>query len=689
MLHAVALAICPAVMHAQQDVPRPDSVVVAGAISVHAARPVVTAGGGSALAVRIDSLPVPAAPTLEDVLRRMPLVQVRSNSRGEAQFSLRGSGSDARQVAVLVDGIPLNLGWDHRADLSVLPATAATTLTLVRGLPSVLHGPNVLGGVIEVGVGHHPGRWMPPPSAVVGAGLESTGGSAFTASFAQPFQLPRGSQFAVRAGAGYRARPGVALAGGVAQPAPGPGSEFRSWDPELRTNTDLRHGDGFVALRYLGSDGVWATASSSAFVAERGIAAELHSSAPRYWRYPHVSRSVAVVSGGTGDRRTPLGGTGDLEASLGVDVGRTEIASYEGPDYLTVGAREAGDDRTVTLRLLGDHTVGRAGEVRASFTWAAIQRDEVVNAAAAARYRQRIWSLGAETLWRAASGLPSFPVIRLSAGGAVDGASTPLTGDKPPQPALHDWGARVGASAASAGGALLLHAGVSRRGRFPSLRELYSGSLGRFEPNPSLRAEVLTAAEAGVTVESGAGRLQAVFFQRDLSDAIERVTLPGGRYQRVNRGSMRSTGLELLAGTQAGPFALAGDATLQRVRLEAEPDGTPAAPSAAAVRPEYQPDLLLGGTARVMLPFAVQVGASVRHTGRQYCAHPDQPGQLMLAGSTRTDVDASRDVRLRRGGAFSMLEVRASVDNAADAATYDQCGLPQPGRTFRLQFRAR
>ena len=39
--------------------------------------------------------------------------------------------------------------------------------------------------------------------------------------------------------------------------------------------------------------------------------------------------------------------------------------------------------------------------------------------------------------------------------------------------------------------------GLSRRGRFPSLRELYSGALGRFEPNPDLRSETLLGAEAG------------------------------------------------------------------------------------------------------------------------------------------------------------------------------------------------
>jgi iron complex outermembrane recepter protein len=247
---------------------------------------------------------------------------------------------------------------------------------------------------------------------------------------------------------------------------------------------------------------------------------------------------------------------------------------------------------------------------------------------------------------------------------------------------LTDWGGRLSATAAHADGLLLLHAGVSRRTRFPSLRELYSGALGRFEPNPALQPELLTAAEAGFTRDGDYGRLQGVVFYRDLDRAIERITLPGGRYQRVNHGALRSGGLELLGATFLGPVSLAGDVTLQRVRLQR--------PGAAeAEHAEYQPDVLLGATARVPLLLQLHAGGGARYVGRQYCANPDEPGHLTLEPSTRFDIDASREVRVRTGGAFSRLEMRVSVDNVTDGAIYDQCGLPQPGRTFRLQLRAR
>lgn len=35
------------------------------------------------------------------------------------------------------------------------------------------------------------------------------------------------------------------------------------------------------------------------------------------------------------------------------------------------------------------------------------------------------------------------------------------------------------------------------------------------------------------------------------------------------------------------------------------------------------------------------------------------------------------------------IELAAGGDNLTDEVIYDQCGLPQPGRTFRVQLRLR
>ena len=91
-------------------------------IRVLARQRLTATGGVGAVEMRLDSLGAVPIPTLEQALREMPLVRIRVNSRGEAQPSLRGATD--RQIAVLVDGVPLTLGWDHRTDLSIIPLTA-------------------------------------------------------------------------------------------------------------------------------------------------------------------------------------------------------------------------------------------------------------------------------------------------------------------------------------------------------------------------------------------------------------------------------------------------------------------------------------------------------------------------------------------------------------------------------------
>lgn len=638
-------------------------------IRVQARRAVTTVGGASALEVTLDSLALSAVPTVEEVLRQLPGIHVRTNTRGEAEISMRGS--ESRQVAVLVDGVPITLGWDARTDVSVLPASAPHEVNLVRGLSSILHGPNVLGGVVEMSVAR--GFTFPPrASAHASVGVDAAGGYGGGASVSLPGRTAGGS-WLLRAGGGFRDSPGSPLPSGVTEPVPTADG--------LRLNTDARSRDGFLAVRHARDGGGWLTFSASAFQAQRGIAAELDAEAPRLWRYPHVHRTLAVLSAGSGDRFTPFG-RGDVEASVGVDAGRTEIASYASRAYERIQGTEVGDARTVTLRLLSDHTLGSRGDLRAAWTWADIRQDVSVDGAPA-RYRQTLASLGLESVWRVWEGTKG-PVrtVRLSLGGAWDRGDTPRTGGLPSLGVLHDWGARAGATALLADGQTLFHAGVSRRGRFPALREVYSEALDRFEPNPALRPERLTAVEGGITARLGRGEVQAVGFRQVLDGAIRRVALPDRKRRRVNADVLESTGLELLVSQSLGSVDLSGDLILQSVRLR-----DPANP--VSREPENLPGVAGGGSVRFPLGGGVWVATSVRHTGSQFCQHPDTGADVRLAGGALLDADVSRSWALppSRGGLFSRVEARASADNLMDRALWDQCGLPRPGRLLSVQFR--
>jgi len=654
----------------QRDTLRTDTMVFRiDEIRVQARRPVTTIGGASAIEVTVDSLGLAAAPTVEEVLREIPTVHVRTNSRGEAEISVRGS--ESRQVAVLVDGVPLTLGWDARTDVSVLPAGATHEVNLVRGLSSILHGPNVLGGVVEMSVAR--GTTFPQrASAEFSGAYDGVGGYSTAAHAAVPFETG-GGRWLVRAGAGLRDSPGAPLAGGVTEPVP--------TEESLRLNTDMSSVDGFLALRYARDGGGWLSFAASTFRANRGIAGELGADEPRLWRYPHISRTIVATSAGTGDRATPFG-RGDVEASIGVDLGRSEIRSYATRAYDQITGTEDGDDRTLSLRLLADHTLGERGDLRAALTMADIRHDATVDGELS-EYQQRLGSLGAETVWRLVDDHDgAIEALRLSVGGALDRGETPLTGGLPSLGTLGDWGARLGLTALTNDGNTLFHAGVSRRGRFPALRETYSEALDRFEPNPDLHPEHLVAVEAGVTTRFGEGELQLVGFHHRLSDAIRRITLPDRRRKRVNSDRLESTGVEVLASQTWGGLSVGGALTLQAVKL-IDPATT------LSSEPENLPETAGSAYVRIPLSPTTTLGAEADYTGAQYCQDPNTGADVRLAGGTWLNADVAHVWALPPSGMgiLSRLETRLSADNLTDTTLYDQCGLPRPGRLLRFHIR--
>ncbi|MNC98090.1 hypothetical protein D3C83_159510 [compost metagenome] len=59
---------------------------------------------------------------------------------------------------------------------------------------------------------------------------------------------------------------------------------------------------------------------------------------------------------------------------------------------------------------------------------------------------------------------------------------------------------------------------------------------------------------------------------------------------------------------------------------------------------------------------------------------------MELAAKTQANFALERRFTLAGRGAVRGLRAVFALDNAANTAIYDQCGLPQPGRTLRLMF---
>lgn len=664
-----SLLIAASMSVAQQpDTLKPDArVIQLEPVIVSAPVGFITRGGASALAVRPDSLRLGAGLTMERLVRELPFIQVRSNARGEAYFGLRGSSFDAREVAVLVDGLPVSLGFDHRADLALLPATGASALTVVRGIPALLYGPNVLGGVVEMALAAGAGERT---GLTLNTGYDHIGGYAVSGHAAEALALGSGTLM-LRGGGGYRETAGFPLAEEVREPAP-------FGDRDVRLNADRTQRDAFLTARYGSPGGAWVSLSGLGYSSARGTPAELNTTNARFWRYPVQRRALGSVSLGSGARVAPWGGRYRLESSFGYDIGHTELNSYSDRTYSSVTDQELDDDRNLTGRVLASHSIGAAGEVSGAITYAAVRREEMLGNSALT-YEQRLYSGAIETGWRAQLG--EGTTLRLHGGVAYDAANTPASADKPEVEPMQEWGARAGFTAITASNRVLVHGGIGQRARFPSLRELYSGALRMFEPNPDLRSEVLTATEAGSTVQLSAGTsVQAVVFHHRIEDAIVRTTTPTRKVKRVNRAETRSTGLELLATTAVRGIALSVDFTAQTVESR---DPT----IDQAFRAEYQPKFAGGVRVRTPFPLGTQFDLSARTVGAQYCLS-NSGAYTRLDRSERADIQLSRAWQMR-GAGFSAIDAGIAIDNVANATSYDQCGLPQPGRLLRFRVTLR
>lgn len=642
-------------------------------VTVTETRAAATVGGASAVVVKVSEVRSSPAPVLEQALRESPFVHVRQNSRGEMELSIRGS--DSRQAAVLMDGVPITLGWDHRTDPSLVPLTGAQTLVIVRGLSSVLNGPNTLGGTIEVSHDDAFGR-LGAGRLWGGAGVDEN--AAYVASIGGGRDVANapGGTLSLRAGLSHSAREGFTL--------PADARDTTAVDG-LRTNSDVRESDAFGGVQWRGARGRSLGLLVSSFAAERGVPPEEHLVAPRLWRYPSNTRTLATLAASAGSFTTPYG-HGTLDAGAAYQAGRLRILSYDDRTYRTVTGEETGDERTWTGRARFTHTLPAGASLRAAATVATVDYLETLAGPAVSEYGQRLWSGGAEV------DVPLGGSGTTLSGGAVhDRVSTPETG-----------GRTAGTESFAAPGWRLglthdvatrtrLHASVSQRSRFPSLRELYSGALNRFMPNPALRPERLLGLEAGVTVDRPLGgipdaTLQVVAFRHDLDDAIVRITLPppDRRFQRINRDRILSHGIELLGGlafseNHARALTLTGDATLQRISIR---DASSGAIRHAENNPEIRGMLEAG----VPLPASLRGFANARYTGVQYCLNADTGGEMRLAARTEANAALERRFPMANRGALRSLRAVLALDNATNAAIYDQCGLPQPGRTLRFML---
>ncbi len=587
-----------------------------------------------------------------EALRPLPGVSARTNSRGETVARVRGS--EERQTQVFLDGAPLAVPWDGRADIGIIPAGLIGAIRVIKGAAPIEFGTNTVAGAVDLQTRSGGERNL---RAILSAGTNGFGEAAAVAT------LPAGDVALTLAASGLT-RDHEAVASYAALPF--------SQDPsEGRTNTDLDSGTLFGAARFAAGP-VSLRAYLLHLRARRGIAPESDRdpalAAPRYWRYPHIEQTQFSLSSSV-----------DLAAGTALSlVGwrqwfEQRIDQYRDVTYTALRGRQEDEDDThggrlifrteldpVTLRLAATAQTSRHRQVDTAFPAAPGPR---------LTYRQNLYTLGAEADLPVGAGRATF-------GAAYDRAENPLTGDKPAQPD-HDAIAFSGAFATPIGDDLALKLSGGRRTRFPSSRELFGEALGRFLPNTDLSPETAWLADLELSWRRPDFSLVLnPFYSRSTDTISQRVVSVNGRSlrQRFNLSGSTSYGLDFemdaelsaqvsaeLYGTLLRARADAGDATFRRLPQ----------------RPSYE----VGGALDYRPSEKLSLRAEFRRVGPAVDLGPDGEGAELPSGN---EINLRSRYRLLQSLGGHRLFLTASIDNVTDDLITPQLGLPLPGRSFRI-----
>ena len=587
---------------------------------------------------KIDPL---RAASADEIVRRLPAVHVPVNSRGEAIAFVRNAAE--RQVAIFYEGADINVPWDNRLDLSLVPAALIGSVRTAAGPLAPHYGVNALSAISLSP------RDSLPGSAGFGSGRRREAHVA----------VPLGP---VLVGGSYAERAGEPLSENADLP-------FSQPYDDLRTNTDRELASLFG--RIAGPIGAHQLSLTAFRVwGEKGIAPEGNrASGARFWRYPDVRHTLVA---GRGEIR--LGPKTALHAAIWYQRFGQTIDVYANAGYDRTTLRQIDRDRTLGIRQLLKHEAGALTLVAsANFLESTHRQRDIAYVAGrpppalppALSFRQRNWSVGAELEY------DFSPALRGEIGVGHDEVDYLRTGDKPSVPDARGVTGRA-AMLFESGGGLRFRAGIGSKMRAPTLRERFGEAINRFLPNPGLKPERILTVEVAAEWHGNKAEFFLIPFIQDIDNTIDQRNV-GTLRQRINLAGSKVIGLE--TGGEWRPLSglsVSGHAVWTRVRRK---DG----PAGSVNRLAEKPSLLARLSLDYVHPTGLSTTTSINSVGRAFSANP--AGALVpLTRSTSIDWELGYAFNLRRNSARVFLH----FENLTDSLIEPQLGLPAPGRSIRF-----
>ncbi|HWA14534.1 MAG TPA: TonB-dependent receptor [Burkholderiales bacterium] len=468
--------------------------------------------------------------------------------RNESTVYVRGY--DLRQVPVYVDGIPIYVPYDGYVDLGRFNTFDLSQIEISKGFTSVLNGPNAFGGAINL-LSRRPSKAF---EGDVGAGVfmnDDFGDNGYRA-YAN-LGTNQGGWYA-QIGASYLDKRQYSLSdefegasfipGGAGRAAQPPGERLNSYNSDQKVNVKLGltpNATDEYALNLIAQRG------------EKGVpsyAGNFNASGPtgpRYWQWPYWDKTSAYFLS-----QTAIGDVSYVKTRVYYDQFENSLNQYTDATYATLrtgGSRPSFYD---------DYTYGASIEAGTrfiptnEFKVAAHYKDDVhrehLENGPTQNFEDQIYSIGIEDSQRFGERLT------IVAGASYDASETReaqnLVGGNlvPFEMGSSDaFNPQIGAFYKT-GDTGIARVTVSRKSRFPTIKDRYSYRLGTALPNPDLEPERVTHYEVGY---ADSGREHASYnvsaFHDEIRDLIQLVdnAISPGVGQNRNIGKARYRGFEL------------------------------------------------------------------------------------------------------------------------------------------------
>ncbi|WP_255572059.1 TonB-dependent receptor domain-containing protein [Celeribacter sp. PS-C1] len=157
-LMTTALSFLPCVALAQDDLIILDEIVVSTASGLETT---VQDAPASITVIDQDTIAQEGARDLNDLLRRVPGLNLTRGNNGISSVSFRGISSN--RTLTLVDGKRISTGKSfarhYQGDLNAVPLDAIERIEVVRGPMSTLYGSDAMGGVVNIITKEPSGVW--------------------------------------------------------------------------------------------------------------------------------------------------------------------------------------------------------------------------------------------------------------------------------------------------------------------------------------------------------------------------------------------------------------------------------------------------------------------------------------------------------------------------------------------------